>query len=132
MSGLDRRRFAQGTPLPVIRYRDSDESAALRGYTEDRIKQLFQQMAKAGGGEVLTTRADNFQDHPGGGCRMGTGAENGVCDRFGRTFDHENLFVVGAPTAVTGSCCNATLTFVALGLMAAGEIGKTCTEKRQS
>ncbi|MBI2535645.1 MAG: hypothetical protein HYW06_01445, partial [Gemmatimonadetes bacterium] len=94
-----------------------------RAYTEDTIKQLFQRMAKAGDGEILTMRVDNFQDHPGGGCRMGTDANTGVCDRLGRTFDHENLFVVGAPTAVTGSCCNATLTFVALGLMAGGEIG---------
>ena len=118
------RRNPWGDPLPKISYRDSDESAALRGHTEDAIKQLFQRMAKAGGGEILTTRVDDFQDHPGGGCRMGTDANSGVCDRFGRTFDHENLFVVGAPTAVTASCCNATLTFVALGLMAATEVGK--------
>jgi choline dehydrogenase-like flavoprotein len=56
---------------------------------------------------------------------MGKDAQSGVCDEFGRTFDHENLFVVGAPTTVSGSCCNATLTFVALGLRAATEIGKT-------
>ncbi|MBI2615343.1 MAG: hypothetical protein HYW52_06675 [Gemmatimonadetes bacterium] len=32
---------------------------------------------------------------------MGTDARSGVCGRSGRTFDHENRFVVGAPTAVT-------------------------------
>jgi quinoprotein glucose dehydrogenase len=110
--------------LPVIHYRDSDESAALRGYTEASIKQLFERMARAGDGQVLRTGVDDFQDHPGGGCRMGKDARTGVCDSYGRTFDHENLFVVGAPTTVTGGCCNATLTFVALGLRAATEIGK--------
>jgi quinoprotein glucose dehydrogenase len=119
------RRNDWGDPLPKISYRDSNESAALRGYTEDSIKQLFQKMARAGDGELVSPpRVDGFQDHPGGGTRMGTDANTGVCDGFGRTFDHENLFVVGAPTTVSGSCCNATLTFVALGLRAATEIGK--------
>jgi quinoprotein glucose dehydrogenase len=45
-------------------------------------------------------------------------------DSWGRTHDHENLFVVGAPTCVTGSCANATLTFCALSLRAAQEIAK--------
>jgi len=111
------------SPLPVIHYRDADASAAVRGYTEDTLTQLFAQMAKAGDGTVLRTGTDSFQDHPGGGCRMGKDASSGVVDAWGRTFDHENLFVVGAPTTVSPSCCNATLTFVALGLRAAAEIG---------
>ena len=36
-----------------------------------------------------------------------------MCDSFGRTHDHENLFVIGAPTLPTGGCTNGTLTFVA-------------------
>ena len=58
-------------------------------------------------------------------------ARTGVCDGFGRTFEHENLFVVGAPTAVTASCCNGTLTFVALGLRGASEIGKAFRQRAQ-
>jgi quinoprotein glucose dehydrogenase len=116
------KRTPWGDPLPRIRYQDSDESAALRGHTEDTIKRLFGEMAKAGGGEILRTGADNFQDHPGGGCRMGNDPATSVTDSYGRTHDHENLFVVGAPTSVTGSCCNGTLTFVALGLRSASAI----------
>lgn len=55
---------------------------------------------------------------------MGNDADTSVCDSSGRTHDHENLFVVGAPTMVTGGCANGTLTFVALGLRAAREIGR--------
>jgi quinoprotein glucose dehydrogenase len=55
---------------------------------------------------------------------MGATAETGVVDGWGRTFDHENLFVVGAPTCVSASCCNGTLTFVALALRSAEEIGR--------
>ena len=50
---------------------------------------------------------------------MGNDPATSVTDSYGRTHDHENLFVVGAPTCVTGSCCNGTLTFVALGLRSA-------------
>ena len=81
-------------------------------------------MAKAGGGEVLRTQSDNFQDHPAGGCRMGNDPADSVTDSWGRSHDHPNLFVVGAPTCVSGSCANATLTFCALSLRSAAEIGK--------
>ena len=47
-----------------------------------------------------------------------------VTDSFGRTHDHENLFVVGSPTLPTGGCTNGTLTFVALALRPAEEIAR--------
>ena len=53
---------------------------------------------------------------------MGTDPATSVCDSYGRTHDHENLFVVGAPTMPTGGCTNGTLTFVALTLRSAEEI----------
>jgi choline dehydrogenase-like flavoprotein len=118
------RRTPWGDPLPRIRYRDSEDSAALRGYTEDTIKNLFQRMARAGDGQIIRMGADDFQDHPAGGCRMGSDPATSVCDSYGRTHDHENLFVVGAPTCVTGGCANGTLTFVALGLRSVAAIGE--------
>lgn len=118
------RRNRWGDPLPVLRFRDSDESAALRGPSEAALEALFRRMARAGQGTVLSTRADAFQDHPAGGCRMGADAATGVVDRHGRSWDHENLFVVGAPTCVTGGCANSTLTFAALTLLAADEVAR--------
>jgi quinoprotein glucose dehydrogenase len=55
---------------------------------------------------------------------MGGDPNTSVVDSHGRTHDHENLFVVGAPTCVSGSCANATLTFCALALRSAGEIAR--------
>ena len=84
-------------------------------------------MAKAGGGRVITNEeddADGWQDHPAGGCRMGTDPATSVVDSWGRTHDHENLFVVGAPTCVSMGCANATLTFCALALRSAEEIAR--------
>jgi glucose dehydrogenase len=125
------RKNAWGDPLPRLAFRDAPESAALRGQTEESIKALFAAMAKAGNGRVTRTSVDNFQDHPAGGCRMGTSGATSVVDSWGRAHDHENLFVVGAPTSVSGSCANATLTFCALSLRAAHEIERGLS-RRQS
>lgn len=120
----DARTTPWGDPLPRIAFRDADESRALRGHTEESIRGVFEHMARAGGGRVLMTRADDFQDHPCGGCRMGEDPAASVCDAWGRTHDHENLFIAGAPTCVTGGCTNGTLTFCALALRTAAEVGK--------
>ena len=119
-----------GDPQPRLTFRDSPESAALRGHTEDSIKALFQRMARAGNGEIIRSGVDDFQDHPAGGCRMGDDPATSVVDSHGRAHDHENLFVVGAPTSVSGGCANATLTFLAVALRQATEIGKEFSARR--
>lgn len=118
------RKNAWGDPLPKLAFRDAPESVELRPRTEDSIRALFGDMARAGNGKLLRTNVDNFQDHPAGGCRMGNDPATSVVDSWGRSHDHENLFVVGAPTSVSGSCANATLTFCALSLRSAREIDK--------
>jgi len=118
------RRTPWGDPSPVLALRDDPVSRDLRGYTEDRIRAVFTELARAGGGRIIRSNVDSFQDHPGGGCRMGTDPSTSVVDSFGRTHDHENLFVVGAPTMVSSSCANGTLTMCALALRAAEEIAR--------
>src|SRR5690606_1355563 len=115
----DARTTPWGAPLPRIAFRDADESRALRGHPEESIRGVFEHMARAGGGRVLMTRADDFQDHPCGGCWVAGDPAASVCDAWGRTHDHENLFSAGAPTCVTGGCTNGTLTFCALALRTA-------------
>lgn len=117
-----RNRF--GDPLPRLEFRDAPETQALRGATEARIRGVFERLAAAGGGRVLRTSVDEVQDHPGGGCRMGTDPGDSVVDPWGRSHDHDNLFVVGAPTMVSGGCNNGTLTFSALSLRSAEEVGR--------
>ena len=85
---------------------------------------VFETLAKASNGRIVNTSEGDYLDHPGGGCRMGTDPATSVCDSYGRTHDHENLFVVGAPTTPTGGCTNGTLTFVALTLRSAEEIAR--------
>jgi quinoprotein glucose dehydrogenase len=116
-----------GDPMPRVEFRDADESVALRPWQEERLRQLFTEMARAGGGEVLSTEsaaADIGQEHPGGGCRMGNDPATSVVDRHGRAHDHENLWVAGAPTCVSASCTNGTLTFAALAVWTARAIAR--------
>lgn len=116
-----------GDPMPRVSFRDAPESAALRGWQEDQLRQLFTRMAKSGGGDILrmeNSGNDLGQEHPAGGCRMGTDPATSVVDGWGRAHDHENLWVAGAPAQVTASCCNGTLTFAAVGLRTAAAIAR--------
>lgn len=117
-----KRKNPWGDPLPQIDFVDSVWSRDLREHTENSIRETFASIVRAGGGTTLTTRTDGLHDHPGGGCRMGADAETSVVDPVGRAHDHENLWVVGAPTIVSSGCNNGTLTFAALSLRSAGAI----------
>lgn len=113
-----------GDPMPRIDFVDSADSVALRPHTESRIRGIFAEMVRAGGGKTLATMVQEDYDHPAGGCRMGNDPTTSVVDPHGRSHDHDNLFVVGAPTMLSGGCANGTLTFVALSLRSAVAIGE--------
>jgi quinoprotein glucose dehydrogenase len=114
------RKNPWGDPLPRIDFVDSDWSKTLREKTEAQIHSIYEKIAAAGEGRILMVEVDDkTYDHPGGGCRMGTDPKESVVDAFGRTHDHENLWIVGAPTVVSAGCNNGTLTFAALTLRTA-------------
>ena len=113
-----------GDPMPKIVHRPDAASAARLPATRTHVQEIFTRMARNDGGKILRTSEGNYWDHPAGGCRMGTDPAASVCDSFGRTHYHQNLFVVGAPTLPNAGCTNGTLTFVALTLRSAPEIAK--------
>jgi quinoprotein glucose dehydrogenase len=113
-----------GDPMPKIEHRLDEATIAREAATKEHVTELFNRFAKAGNGRIGAINQGDYLDHPGGGCRMGTDPTSSVCDSYGRTHDHDNLFVVGAPTTPTGGCTNGTLTFVALTLRSAEEIAK--------
>lgn len=115
----------QGDPMPRIVHRLDAASEAREPATQAKIRGAYDEMARAGGGRVLSVSIADYQDHPSGGCRMGTDAATSVCDSYGRTHDHRNLFVVGAPTLPTGGCTNATVTFAGLTLRSAAHLAAT-------
>jgi quinoprotein glucose dehydrogenase len=113
-----------GDPMPKIEHHFDEPTLARQVATKEHVLGVFTTLAKASNGRIVNTGEGDYLDHPGGGCRMGTDPSASVCDSFGRTHDHENLFVVGAPTTPTGGCTNGTLTFVALTLRSADEIAR--------
>ncbi|MFN9256244.1 MAG: FAD-dependent oxidoreductase [Gemmatimonas sp.] len=121
----DTQRNRFGDPMPTVAFRDAPESAALREWQEEQLRELFRRMARAGNGEILrmeNSANDLGQEHPTGGCRLGTDPASSVVNAEGRAHDHENLWVAGAPTQPTAGCCNGTLTFAAVGLRTAAAI----------
>ena len=113
---------AFGDPLPKIVHRLDAATEARLPETKRHLTNLFDQLARANNGKVLSTSEGGYLDHPAGGCRMGVDPASSVCDSFGRTHDHRNLFVVGSPTLPTAGCTNGTLTFAAVTLRSANEI----------
>jgi choline dehydrogenase-like flavoprotein len=108
-----------GDPLPKITHKlDAATEARFPG-TRQHILDIFHRLARANNGKILSTSESTYLDHPAGGCRMGTDPASSVCDSYGRTHDHENLFVVGSPTLPTAGCTNGTLTFAAVTLRSA-------------
>ena len=114
-----------GDPMPVIDRQLDAAATAREGATLAHCTEVFERMAKASNGRLTgKPSVSNYWDHPAGGCRMGADPALSVCDSYGRTHDHENLFVIGAPTLPTGGCTNGTLTFVALSLRSAAHIAE--------
>jgi choline dehydrogenase-like flavoprotein len=113
-----------GDPLPVVQHRLDPATEARTSATREHIQNVFASLAKANDGRAGQVNGLSYQDHPAGGCRMGSDPSTSVVDSYGRTHDHQNLFVVGAPTLPTGGCTNGTLTFVALALRSADEIAR--------
>jgi quinoprotein glucose dehydrogenase len=113
-----------GDPLPVLQHRVDSATEARAAATREHLVGVFTRLARSHDGRMGSVSALGYQDHPCGGCRMGDDPATSVVNSFGRTHDHENLFVVGAPTLPTGGCTNGTLTFVALALRSADEVAR--------
>ncbi len=118
----DSNRNRYGDPLPKIDHRLDAATTARHEATIGHIKGIFETLAKSDNGKILTVSEGNYLDHPAGGCIMGHDPATSVCDSYGQTHDHENLFVPGSPTLPNAGCTNGTLTFVALTLRSAERI----------
>ncbi|HEX4748922.1 MAG TPA: GMC oxidoreductase [Bryobacteraceae bacterium] len=115
--------------MPNIVHLSDEATESALPQTKQHLNDVFARLARAEDGKILTVRERNYLDHPAGGCRLGTDPAASVVDSFGRTHDHETLFVVGAPTLPNAGCTNGTLTFVAVTLRSANEIAKQFPRK---
>ncbi|CAM5488418.1 GMC family oxidoreductase [Rhodanobacter lindaniclasticus] len=118
---LSSEKDAMGIPKPEAHY-------AIDDYTRqgaETSKADFAKIAELMGGTGLRYSADgNFANnqHITGTMSMGNDPKSSVVDGFGRTHDHENLFICSTGVMPTAATMNSTLTAVALALRTAEHI----------
>ena len=126
-----------GLPRPQISYNLSDYSR--RGFiAAHRMKDLlFRRMRLTEFTRIDPDDPTRFEEeidgkpvslnyigagHVMGTCRMGDDPKRSVVDKFQRSHDHKNLYLVGSSTFPTGATANPTLTIAALSLRTARHI----------
>jgi len=110
-----------GIPAPRIRYTLSDNSQRALAFILERGREL---MEACGAREVLVQpEVPDSGWHLMGTARMGDDPESSVVDRWGRSHDVPNLFVVDGSVFVTCAPINPTSTIQALALRTAEWIG---------
>ena len=99
-----------GLPLPVTNIKLGDYELQVRKYIEKRFR-------KASSDVIIKLSGEGINgNHPYGTYRMGKNSREGVVDGNLRSFDHNNLYILGGGSFVTGTCFNPTLTIAALAL----------------
>ncbi len=112
---LSGQKDTMGIPKPQASY--SIDEYTRRG--ADVSKADFAKIAELMGGTDLRYSPEgNYANnqHITGTMSMGNDPKTSVVDGFGRTHDHENLFIVSTGVMPTAATCNSTQTGVALAL----------------
>lgn len=115
---LSRELFdADGLPAARLAYRVSENSRRILAFNVERARESLE---AAGASRTLSLPLmPEFGWHLLGTARMGTDPESSVVDRWGRTHDVANLYVLDGSTFVTSGAANPTSTIVALALRCA-------------
>jgi glucose dehydrogenase len=112
---------AMGIPKPAAHY--SIDEYTRKG--AERSKDDFRRIASLLGGTNLRfSKEGNYANnqHICGTLSIGNDPRTSVCDAWGRTHDHENLFCVGTGVMPTCGTCNSTENGLALALRTASHI----------
>ncbi len=112
---LSDQKDAMGIPRPAVEYRMSDYIQ--KGM--EASKEYYIKIAEAMGGTNLRHSPDGVysnNQHITGTLSMGNDPSDSVCDKWGRSHDHENLFMASTGVMPTAATVNSTLTGTALAL----------------
>lgn len=114
---------SDGIPAPRIHYKISENTQKSLDFILDRMTEMHK---AAGAAHVL--RQPLWREAPGhilGTARMGDDPETSVVDRFGRSHDVPNLFIVDGSVMVTSGGMNPTASIAALALRTSEHIVAT-------
>ncbi|MEA3108094.1 MAG: glucose dehydrogenase [Gammaproteobacteria bacterium] len=111
-----------GVPRPQLHFATDDYTRDAFGPALDVIQDVLRALDA-----TVTSLDRNPRNYSGAGhimgtCRMGFDAKTAVVDADCRSFDHRNLYVVGAGAFPTCGTANPTLTVAALALRAADHV----------
>ena len=108
---------SDGIPAPKINYTVSENTAKMLKHGVARATEI---MEAAGATKVFSsTLRRNAGWHLLGTARMGEDPKTSVVDRWGRTHDVSNLFIIDGSIFTTSACVNPTPTIQALALRTA-------------
>ena len=112
-----------GLPAPKVSYVISDNTMKNLKFSLDRLVEMHE-----AAGAVHIAKTLLWTEQPGhllGTARMGNDPKTSVVDRWGRSHDVPNLFVVDGSVMVTSGAVNPTASITALALRAAEHIADT-------
>jgi choline dehydrogenase-like flavoprotein len=119
---------SSGIPAPEIHYSMADNARKMLDFHIERAKES---LLEAGAYKIEVDRLMRYSGwHLLGTARMGDDATTSVLDRWNRTHDVPNLYVVDGSCFVTSSGVNPTSTIVAIALRAADHMIDTRFEQQ--
>jgi choline dehydrogenase-like flavoprotein len=101
---------SDGIPAPKVRYRIDEDARRNLAWQLERAQEAHE---AAGASETLVTDWSQWGWHLLGTCRMGDDPKTSVVDRWGRTYDVPNLYVVDGSVFVTSGPQPPTATIAA-------------------
>ena len=124
---LSAQKDALGLPRPEISFTLDEYTKATLEYAREVVKEIV--MNIDGVKEVkplLPEPAANYNTagHIMGTTKMGNDAKTSVVDKFGRCWDHKNIWIVGSGVFPTGGAVNPTITLAAVTLRTADELAR--------
>lgn len=132
-------RDSDGLPAPKVTYSLSEDTRRNIRFTAERMYEAhvaagaaktFKVGSLAGGGLSTAVEPSALPSgHLLGTARMGDNAATSVVDRFGRSHDIPNLFIVDGSVMVTGGAVNPTATIAALALRTATHLADTASSQ---
>src|SRR5690606_16972762 len=108
-----------GLPRPKLTYSHDDY---IQGGWEAANELHTQLLEAVGATDVVHFDELGGVGHLLGTTRMGNDPETSVADGYGRTHDHQNLFIAGSSLFPTSGTANPTLTIAALALRTADHL----------
>ncbi len=101
-----------GLPVARVTYTSHENDVRLAAYLGERSREIYE---AAGATRIIVPKPETrkLHNHQMGTCRMGNDPEASVVDKWCRSHDVSNLFIVDASVFVTSAGLNPTLTIEA-------------------